>query len=36
MTEELLFEIRDRIGFVTLNRLAARNALTGSARRMRT
>jgi len=28
MTQELLFEIRDGIGFVTLNRPAARNALT--------
>lgn len=28
MTQELLFELRDGIGFVTLNRPAARNALT--------
>jgi enoyl-CoA hydratase len=28
MTQELLYEIRDGIGFVTLNRPAARNALT--------
>jgi enoyl-CoA hydratase len=28
MTQDLLFEIRDGIGFVTLNRPAARNALT--------
>jgi enoyl-CoA hydratase len=28
MTQELLYEVRDGIGFVTLNRLAARNALT--------
>jgi enoyl-CoA hydratase len=28
MTQELLFEVRDGIGFVTLNRPAARNALT--------
>jgi enoyl-CoA hydratase/carnithine racemase len=28
MTQELLFDIRDGIGFITLNRPAARNALT--------
>ena len=28
MTQELLYDIRDGVGFVTLNRPAARNALT--------
>ena len=28
MTQDLLFDIRDGIGFITLNRPAARNALT--------